>query len=171
MIGEPPTTTGRRPASADARILAGTLLAVAGLIHLKATVDHAGEYWLFAVLFGVVACAQLALAVAMWRAPVPDDVLWAAAVVTIGVVVVWLASRCTGLPIGPRAGHTERFGVSDVFATMIELVFLAVVCLLVRPDGRVGRHLGWLSGGHAVRLGIALASAGILAAAFGGHMH
>jgi hypothetical protein len=54
---------------------------------------------------------------------------------------------------------------------MTELVFIAVVSTIVRPDGRVGRHLRWLTGGHAVRLGVALGCAGVLAAAFGGHAH
>jgi hypothetical protein len=171
VTGRPPATTGRRAGSADARILAGALSAVAGLIHVKATVDHAGHYWLFGVLFGLVACAQIALAVALWRTQVPDDVLVIGVAVTIGVVIVWLVSRTVGLPIGPGAGKPEQIGVSDAFAAMIELVFVAVACLIVRPGGRVGRRLGWLTGGHAVRLGIALASAGLLAAAFGDHMH
>jgi hypothetical protein len=167
VSGGSPPAVDRDPTGADVRILAGALSAVAGLIHVKATVDHAGQYWLFGVLFGAVACAQIAVAVALWRIRVPDDVLVAGAAVTIGVVAVWLVSRTVGLPIGPTAGEAEAIGVSDAFATMIELVFIAVVCLIVRPDGRVGRRLGWLTGGHAVRLGIALASAGLLAAAFG----
>jgi hypothetical protein len=171
VAGGRPATTGRDPGSADARILAGSLLAVAGLIHVKATVDHAGQYWLFGVLFGLVAGAQIALAVALWRTHVADDVLVAGVVVTVALVVVWLVSRTIGLPIGPRAGAAEQIGVSDVFATMIELVFVAVAYRLVSPDGRVGRRLAWLTGGQAVRLGIALASAGLLAAAFGDHMH
>jgi hypothetical protein len=118
-----------------------------------------------------VAGAQIALAVGLWRAQVEDDVLVAGTIVTIGIVAVWLVSRTAGLPIGPRAGEAEQIGVGDAFATMIELVFVAVSCRIVRPDGRVGRHLAWLTGGQAVRLGIALASAGLLAAAFGDHMH
>jgi hypothetical protein len=169
--GPPAAATRLHPGSADARILAGSLVAVAGLIHVKATIDHAGQYWLFGVLFGLVACAQIALAVALWRTQVPDDVLLAGAIVTMGVVIVWLASRTAGLPIGPGAGEPEQVGVSDAFATMIEIVVVAVVCRIVRPEGRMGRRLGWLTGGHAVRLGIALASAGLLAAAFGDHMH
>jgi hypothetical protein len=171
VAGGQPATTGRGPGSADARILAGSLLAVAGLIHVKATVDHAGQYWLFGVLFGLVAGAQIALAVALWRTHVAEDVLVAGAVVTVGLVIVWLVSRTIGLPIGPRAGEAEQIGVSDAFATMIELVFVGVACRIVRPDGRVGRRLAWLIGGQAVRLGIALASAGLLAVAFGDHMH
>ena len=107
----------------------------------------------------------------MWRTRVADDVLVAGAAVTVGVVIVWLVSRTAGLPIGPGAGRAEQIGVSDAFATMIELVFVAVACRIVRPDGRVGRRLEWLAGGQAVRLGIALASAGLLAAAYGDHMH
>jgi integral membrane sensor domain MASE1 len=156
---------------ADARILAGALSAVAGLIHVQATVDHAGEYWLFGVLFGVVALAQIGLAVALWRARVPDGVLVASAVVTLGVVAVWLVSRTVGLPIGPSAGTAERVGVSDTMAAFAELVFVALASAIVRPDGRVGRHLAWLEGGNAVRLGVTLGSAGVLAALFGNHGH
>jgi hypothetical protein len=150
-------------------MLAGALAAVAGLIHVQAAADHSGGYLLFWVLFVVVACAQIALAVALWRTRVPDRVLIAAAAMTAGVLAVWLVSRTVGLPIGP--GQPEAVGVSDTIEAMIELVFIAVVSALVRPDGRVGRRLAWLTGGQAVRLGIALASAGVLAAVFGGHAH
>jgi hypothetical protein len=162
--------SARRP-RADARILAGALSAVAGLIHVKAVADHASHYWLFGVLFGVVACAQMGLAVALWRTAVADRLLVAAAVVTVGVIAAWLVSRIVGLPIGPWAGEAEAFGVSDVIATLIEVAFIAVVSAIVRPDGCVGRRLQWLTGGQAVRLGVALSSAGVLAATFGGHVH
>jgi hypothetical protein len=152
-------------------MLAGALTAVAGLIHVKAAVDHVGHYWLFAVVFAAVACGQIALAVVLWRTDVADRVLAAAAVVTVGVVAVWIVSRTVGLPIGPWAGEAEAIGVSDAIVMIIELVFVAVVSAIVRPEGRVGRHLAWLTGGHAVRLGVALGSAGVLAAAFGGHAH
>jgi hypothetical protein len=171
VSGERPAAVEHDAAAADARILAGALSAVAGLIHVKATVDHAGHYWLFGVLFGAVALGQIGLAVALWRTQVSDGVLVAGAVVTLGVVAVWLVSRTVGLPIGPWAGTAEQAGVSDAIATLTELVFIAVVSMIVRPDGRIGRHLRWLTGGHAVRLGIALSSAGVLAAAFGGHAH
>jgi hypothetical protein len=144
---------------------------VAGLIHVKAMVDHAGLYWLFGVLFGVVACAQIGLAVALWRTHVSDRLLVAGAVLTAGVIAVWLVSRTVGLPIGPWAGEAEAFDVSDVIATLIEVAFIAVVSVIVRPGGRVGRRLQWLTGGHAVRLGVALSSAGVLAAVLGGHSH
>jgi hypothetical protein len=169
--GTAPPAVEREAAAADARILAGALSAVAGLIHVKAMVDHAGHYWLFGALFGVVACAQIALALALWRTRVSDRLLVAAAVATVGVIAVWLVSRTFGLPIGPWAGEAETLGVSDVIATLTEATFIAVVSAIVRPDGRVGRRLQWLTGGHAVRLGVALGSAGVLAAAFGGHSH
>ena len=171
MSRERPAAVEHGAAAADARILAGALSAVAGLIHVKATVDHAGHYWLFGVLFGAVALGQIGLAVALWRTQVSDGVLVAGMVVTLGVVAVWLVSRTVGLPIGPWAGTAEQAGVSDAIATLTELIFIAVVSMIVRPHGRIGRHLRWLTGGHAVRLGIALSSAGVLAAAFGGHAH
>jgi hypothetical protein len=158
------STADRAPAAADARILAGAVSAVAGLIHIKAMVDHIDHYWLFGVLFGLVACAQAGLAAALWRTPVSDRLLVAAAAMTVG-------ARTAGLPIGPWAGEAEAFGVSDVIVTLTEIVFVGVVSATVRPDGRAGRRLQWLTDGHAVRLGAALSSAGVLAAAFGGHSH
>jgi hypothetical protein len=98
-------------------------------------------------------------------------VLVSAAVVTAGMAGVWLASRTVGLPIGPSPGEPEAVGVGDAMATMIELVFVGVAGAIVRPGGRLGRRFAWLTGDHAVRLGIALASAGVLAAAFGDHAH
>jgi hypothetical protein len=169
--GAGPPAGGSEAATADARIVAGALSAVAGLIHVKAVADHASHYWLFGVLFGVVACAQIGLAVALWRTPVSDRLLVAGAVVTVGVIAVWLVSRTVGLPIGPWAGAAEPFGVSDVIATMTEVAFIAVVSAIVRPDGPDGGRLQWLAGGHAVRLGVALSAAGVLAAVFGGHAH
>jgi hypothetical protein len=144
---------------------------VAGLIHVKAMADHAGHYWLFGVFFGAVAGAQIALAVALWRTPVSDRLLVAGAVATGGVIVVWLISRTFGLPIGPWAGEAEAFGVSDVIVTMTEVAFIGAVSVIVRPDGSVGTRLRWLAGGHAVRLGVALSAASVLAAALGGHSH
>jgi hypothetical protein len=169
--GAAPPAFDRHAAVADARILAGALAAVAGLIHVKAMADHAGHYWLFGVLFGAVACAQIALAMALWRTPVSDRLLVAGAVATVGLIVVWLVSRTVGLPIGPWAGEAEAFGVSDVIVTMTEVAFIAVVSVIVCPDRRIGVRLRWLAGGHAVRLGVALSAAGVLAAALGGHSH
>jgi len=166
-----PTSAVERRASEDALFVAGTLAAVAGLIHVKAMADHVGHYWLFGVLFGAVACAQIGWGVWIWRRPVSDRTLIAGAGGTLGVVVVWLVSRTVGLPIGPWAGEAEAIGVSDAIATLTELVLIAVAIAIVRPQGRVGVRFAWLSGGHAVRLGIAFGSAGVLAAAFGGHAH
>ncbi len=166
-----PTPAFERRRSEDALFVAGTLTAVAGLIHVKAMADHVAHYWPFGVLFGTVACAQIGWGVWLWRRPTSDRALIAGAGGTLGVVGVWLVSRTVGLPIGPWAGEAEAIGVSDAIATLTELVLIAVVIAIVRPEGRVGGRLAWLSGGHAVRLSVAFGSAGVLAAAFGGHAH
>ena len=43
----------------------------------------------------------------------------------LGVVVVWVFSRTTGLPIGPDAGQPEAVGVADVTATAFEIALVA----------------------------------------------
>lgn len=164
---------GARAGHEDARLLAGTLLAVVGLIHVKALVDHVDHYVLFGVLFGLVAWWQIGLGVVLSRHPeqVPDRVLVAAIVATLGVVVVWVVSRTVGLPIGPWAGEAEAIGVSDAIVTITELVIVGLLVALVRPESPGGARLRWLEGGHAVRLGVALGTAGLIAALLGGHAH
>jgi hypothetical protein len=55
------------------------------------------------------------------------------------VAAVWIASRTTGLPIGPDAGEPEPLGVKDVLATADELVCAAIVALLL-----AGAAVRWL---------------------------
>ncbi len=157
----------------DVSFLTGTLLAVAGIIHVKALVDHVDHYVLFGVLFGIVAWWQIGLGVALWRRPdaVPDDVLTAAIVATGAVVAVWLVSRTVGLPIGPWVGEAEAIGVSDAIVTVTELVTIALIVSMLHPEGRTAARLRWLDDGNSLRLGMALGSAGVIAALLGGHAH
>ena len=125
------------------------------------------------MLFGIVAWWQIGLGVALWRQPdlIPERVLVAAIVATASVIAVWLVSRTAGLPFGPWAGDAEAIGVSDAIVTGTELVIVALLVALVRPDGPVAARFGWLRGGNAVRLGAMLGTAGVIAALLGGHAH
>jgi hypothetical protein len=164
------TAAATRRRGGDALFVAGTLAVTAGLIHVKAMADHVAHYWLFGVLFGVVACAQIGWGVWLWRRPMSNRALVAGAIGTLGVIGVWVVSRTVGLPIGPWAGEAEEIGVSDAIATLAELALLPVVVAIVRPGSRIGIRLAWLSGGQAVRISAAFGSAAVLAA-LGGHAH
>ncbi len=124
-------------------------------------------------MFAIVAWWQIGLAVALWRQPdnIPERVLSAAIVATAGVIAVWLISRTVGVPFGPWAGDAEAIGVSDAIATGTELGIVALLVALVRPEGPVAARLRWLRGGNAVRLGVMIGTAGVIAALLGGHAH
>ena len=123
------TRTGRASIEPGTAALV-TLSAAAGMIHLSVASDHFGEYFLFGLFFVVVGIAQ---------------VTWAALVAIIGpvhrllvlslgnafVVVLWIASRTTGVPLGPDSGQPEPVGYADVVTTVFEvaLVLLAVALL------------------------------------------
>ena len=108
---------------------------LAGGIHLAVTPEHLEEWWVFGAFFIVVGCFQLAFAAFVLRRPTWPVAL-AGIVVNLGVVLVYVMSRTSGLPIHPPediTSHvwshaTEGAGPADLAATGAELV---VVCLLV----------------------------------------
>lgn len=147
------------------------LSAVGGVIHARAMVDHMSHYWLFGVFFGALTYAQVLFAVQLYRKP--DDRRWLmpAAVGSLVVVAIWLVSRTVGLPIGPWAGEPEPIGISDVAATMGELLLAGVVLAMVRPDRWLAARLRWLDGGHCQRVMTMMIGFSLIAAAFGKHTH
>jgi hypothetical protein len=134
--------TVRRP---DDLLLACGLAWATGLIHLQAAADHLGEYWLYGVLFLTLAAAQFAWGAAVYRSP-GRRLLIAGGLGSLVVIAVWVASRTSGLPIGPTPGDPEEVGVLDVVATANELVLAALLARRLWP-GRVmrgGRSAGLL---------------------------
>jgi hypothetical protein len=109
------------------------LSACAAVIHFAVLGQHFDEYWLFGTFFLVLAWAQAAWAVAVpWR---PSRALLRVGVLgNAAVLAVWLASRTTGLPIGPNAGEAESVAGPDLTAAVLELAVVAgAVALLARP--------------------------------------
>jgi hypothetical protein len=147
------------------------LSAVAGIIHGRAMIDHMSHYWLFGVFFGVLTYAQVLLAVQLYRKP--DDLRWLmpAAIGSLAVVGIWLVSRTVGLPIGPWAGRPEPFGISDVAASLDELLFAAVAFAMLRPDRWIAARLLWLNGGNCQRITTMMIGFSLIAALVGKHTH
>lgn len=108
---------------------------LAGAVHLAVTPEHLEEWWVFGTFFLVLGCFQLAFAAVVLRRPTRRVAL-AGILVNLAVVLVYVASRTTGLPIEPPEDITshawshvaEGAGPADLAATAAEL---AVVCLLV----------------------------------------
>jgi hypothetical protein len=103
----------------------------AGLIHVEAAIGHAAESTLYAVLFTLLAATQFAWGTLAYRRPV-RGVLLAGAILSVSVIVVWIASRTTGLPIGPDPGSAEAVGPFDSLATADEVVLIVLVVVRLR---------------------------------------
>ena len=118
---------GRRRAASvpHAILLACALALLAALIHVQAALDHFDEYVPYAVGFIVLAAGQAGWAAATYRTA-SRGLLRAGVAVGAGVVLVWLLSRTTGLPVGPQPGAAEPVGLLDLVATLDELAVMAL---------------------------------------------
>lgn len=144
------------------------LAGVAGFIHLVAAIEHVTEPWTLPVFFVLVGAAQLCAAWAIHRNPRDQRLLKLVAVASVGVALLWIFSRTTGVPFGPDAGEVESVGVADTIATAHELGLAAIVGVIV---WRGERYVAWLGSASGVRLTFALLSLTLMLAAIGGHEH
>ena len=142
------TTTRSIPATARPYLYGGlaALSAGAAAIHFAVVFEHFNEYVLYGAFFLVVSWAQaIWAAVALWR---PSRLwLWLGIAGNTIILVVYFASRTTGLPFGPDKGHTEPFGALDVVSAILEFALIAgCAALLWRPSlagRRVRRRTGF----------------------------
>jgi hypothetical protein len=132
-----PVAVSMAAAPVDARlVVAAGASAGAAAIHFAVISEHFDEYWLFGLFFLGSGAAQL-----LWATGVvfrPER-----AVVAIGVfgnaaiIVLWVASRTAGLPLGPDAGSADAVGIADVAASALEGIIVATtVWYLARPNER-----------------------------------
>lgn len=117
----------------DRIMIACGLALGSGLIHVIAAVQHLAGYAPYTVFFEVLALAQFWWAIAIYRSARPRLMI-NGAVVSLGVVLIWLASRTVGLPIGPQPWRPEPVGVLDVVASADELVLALVVMFQLMPS-------------------------------------
>jgi hypothetical protein len=143
--------------------LAGTLLAVLGMIsagaaavHFAVIGPHFEEWWLEGTFFILLGLLQLAWAVLIvWR---PSRILvLAAAVGNAAVVAVWVVSRTAGVPLGPEAGEPEAVGFADTLATVYELLIVAGSVALLRGLD-LERVRGWRASAVGPALGLVVIS-------------
>jgi hypothetical protein len=112
----------------DAILIACGLTWCASLIHVQAAVGHLSESKLYALFFALLAPLQFIWGLVLFRRPSSKVLLRAGAVMSLAVAALWLASRTTGLPVGPEHWSPEEVGPADSLATADE-VFTAVLCL------------------------------------------
>jgi hypothetical protein len=110
----------------------------AAVIHFAVIAQHFDEWWLSGIFFVAVALFQLAWAVAVVLRP-SGRLYLAGAVVNALVVLTWIVSRTTGIPVGPEAGEPEAVDLPDVLATAYE-VLLVVAAFVLVARGSALRH-------------------------------
>ena len=159
------------PARSERTMLLVVLAAAAGLIHAKALFDHAPHYWLYGLFFGVLAYTQVFWAFLVYRRPAERRWLVPAAAVSLAVVGLWLVTRTVGLPFGPWAGRPEPFAITDITASLNELLLAGLIVAIVHPGGRIAARLRWLDGANCVRVGSMLVALSLLAVLLGNHTH
>jgi hypothetical protein len=104
------------------------------VIHFAVAPDHLVAYPLYGILFVLVGLIQVGLAIGIVLRP-SSTLLLGGAALSLAVIVVWLLSRTTGLPIAPVSWQREAVGLPDLFATFMGW---AAAGLLVLADFRLG---------------------------------
>ena len=138
------TNTDPNVSVAQASLAALSMAAAA--IHFAVMGEHFAEYVAFGAFFSVVAWLQASWAVGVIVLP-SGRLLLAGLVGNALVVLVWLSSRTTGLPIGPEAGAPEPAAFVDVLSTILEVALVAGTAMLVlrgRPTPSVRGRPVWL---------------------------
>lgn len=129
-----------KPARGTADRTGLALLSVgAAVIHFAVIAQHWDEWWLTGTFFVVVAAFQLAWAALVLLRP-SRFLFLTGAIVNALVVVTWIVSRTTGVPLGPSAGEPEAVGLADTLATAYELLLVAGAAALVTRRGAPTRR-------------------------------
>ena len=142
--------TNPEPNVSAAQASLAALSIAAAAIHFAVMGEHFAEYMAFGVFFSVVAWSQAVWAVGVIVRP-SRGLLLVGLVGNSLVILVWLISRTTGLPIGPEPGAPEPAAFVDVFSTILEVAIVAGTAMLVlrrRPTPSMR--------GLPVRLGLAV---------------
>ena len=155
----------RRELEVDAAVLA----IAAGLIHAVAAVGHASEYWGHAAFFALLAVAQVAWGVIVYRGA-GRRLLATGAAGSAAVALLWLVSRTAGLPLGPDAGAPEAVGPLDALATLDELATVLIVVALLRFRALRPRFVV-AAGRVGPVVGMVLAMASLVSLTLGVHAH
>ena len=124
-------SASRTAARPDAVLYAAAGLSLlAALIHVWVAPEHFEAWWGYGAFF--VACAALqalyAPVLLRWHG---RPVLLIGAAGNLAVVILWLVTRTTGIPLlGPHAGEVEEIGALDLTCTLAEVGIVAGLGIL-----------------------------------------
>jgi len=134
----------------------------AAAIHFMVMGEHFREWWLYGTFFAVAAWLQVAWAGLLIARRTSRGILALGAVGQLGIVVLWLVTRTTGLPFGPNTGSAEAVGAADVVCSIFEALAggAALLLLLRLRHRRIGRVPAAVAAG-ALALAVAGATTAI----------
>lgn len=95
-------------------------LAAAAGIHGTVLPEHARESWVYGAFFGTVTALQLLCAYLVLTRP-SRRLVTVLGVGSAFIIAAWIASRTTGLPVGPEPWKPESVGVADLVSTALEV--------------------------------------------------
>jgi hypothetical protein len=133
---KPGQNTVPSPARTHLVPLLGLIAFLSGVstwVHAAAIRPHLEEYRPFGLFFIVITVLQVAWTLAIVVRP-SRRLYVVGAIRNAAIVVLWLVSRTTGLPIGPEPWAAEAIGRADLLATGCELVAAVGCVLLLRRD-------------------------------------
>lgn len=137
----PVRTPSRVEAGSTPLLVAVFAGAAAAGVHAAVTPAHLGEGMAVGMFFVLTAAGQCAWSCAvLWRPA--RALLHAGAVANLGVVLVWMVSRTTGVP-GVGGGEPEAVGMLDVATTGWELVLIACCLRLLAQPALPRPSLSW----------------------------
>jgi hypothetical protein len=119
------------------RSIAGALCIGAGVFHLLYAPAHFDETAEIGFFFVVVGVDQIAAGLLIFAFPLLS-ILLATLAGTTGVIVLYIASRTTGLPFGPTAGEVEAMTFWDGLTTALEGVVVVLLAYLLGAYRMIG---------------------------------
>jgi hypothetical protein len=127
---KPPVAGVIRSRGSEVRLLLVVGLVASAALHAAVVRDHLGEWPAAGLFFIALTLSELAAAGLLLTGRQHRSLI-AAAVVSIGPLAVWLASRTVGLPFGPGAGTPEAVGLPDLVACALEVGTLVAALTLL----------------------------------------
>jgi hypothetical protein len=121
----------------DALALASLSLGAAA-IHFAVISEHFTEYALFGAFFAFIGWFQALWAVAFTIRPTRWFALLAI-VANAATIGLWFWAHALGLPFGPEPGHVEPTTVTDLMATLFELVLVVWLIAVMGDASRPSR--------------------------------
>jgi hypothetical protein len=130
--------TERRSAESLSLHWAGLGLVIAAAIHAVVIREHFQEDLLYGLFFLLVTVVQLWLAAEIFLRPSRRMVRYVAAM-SAWIIVLYVATRTTGLPVGPSPWRPEAVGALDIAAGCAELVTLVGCAVQLRSTSMAAR--------------------------------